>query len=244
MYIILDGDKVTVYLDIVFFENLFMNFCIIYCSSVFNNKKRSIYKMLMASIIGALYYVAILLPQTYFLTYTVFKVVLSIVMVLIAFKYTDIYSFMQDLLIFLIVSSIFGGVMYGLYYFIFNKLTIAYYPINLIIFGTLSIVVLLKLAIYRIKCNIEYKKIIYGVEISLNAKTKKIKGFLDTGNCLKDPITNIPILLVNYDAVKELLPDDIKNICKNNLNDLSILSKESERRVRLYRIFRLEIKMD
>lgn len=73
----------------------------------------------------------------------------------------------------------------------------------------------------------------YSVQIDLNGKVKKLKGFLDTGNCLKDPITNTPILLVNYTAIKELLPQDICKVCENNLNNLSDISKENERRVRV-----------
>ena len=227
------GDYMTIYLDIVFLENLFMNFCIIYASSLFSNKKKSIYRMIIAGIIGSLYYVAILIPQTYFLTYTIFKVLLSIIMVLVAFKYTDLYSFVQDLVIFLITSCMFGGVMYGLYYYIFNKLTIPYYPVKLIIFGAGFVIILLKVCIHRIRCNMAYRKIMYSVEISLNGRTKKIKGFLDTGNSLKDPITSNPILLVNFEVVKNILPKDVVTVCQNNLYSLTSLSKESERRVRL-----------
>lgn len=217
----------TVYLDIVFFENLFMNFCIIYCASILSNKKSSIYKMFVGATLGALYYIAILLPQAEFLTYTIFKIFLSIIIVAISFKYVDIYSFVHDLLVFLVVSFVFGGIMYGMYFFVFNKLTIPYYPVKLIIFGAITAIILLKLTIYRIRCNMEYRKITYMVELSLNGKTKKIKGFLDTGNCLKDPITNVPILLVNYYGIKDILPEDINCACKNNLNSLTNLTKES-----------------
>lgn len=223
----------TVYLDVVFFENVFMNFCILYSTSIFNNKKNSLYRMAVGAIIGALYYVAILLPQTYFLSYSICKIILSLLIIAISFKYTDIYSFIHDLVVFLIVSCIFGGVMYGIYFYIFNKLTIPYYPIKLLMFGTITIVVLLRISIHRIRCNLDYRRITYSIQIMLDGKVKIIRGFLDTGNSLKDPITNKPVLLVNYNSIKELLPNEICNVCKNNLNSLSNLSKENESRVRL-----------
>ncbi len=223
----------TVYLDIVFFENLFMNFCILYCASIFSNKKNSLYRIFIGATLGALYYIAILLPQTYFLSYSICKIILSILIVLISFKFTDIYSFVHDLLKFILISFVFGGVMYGLYYFVFNKLTIPYYPIKLIFFGAITMVILLKISIYKIRCNLEYRKITYSVEISLNKKVKIIKGFLDTGNSLKDPITSKPILLVNYNTIKEILPSEICRVCESNLNNLGNLSKETERRVRI-----------
>ena len=58
---------------------------------------------------------------------------------------------------------------------------------------------------------------IYEVEIFYKEKSSNIKVILDTGNLLTDPITNIPVLIVEFEKLKTIIPENILNdIVRNN----------------------------
>jgi stage II sporulation protein GA (sporulation sigma-E factor processing peptidase) len=47
------------------------------------------------------------------------------------------------------------------------------------------------------------------VEIAMEGKTVTMKGLMDTGNFLKDPLTGKPVMIISAAAAKQLLPSDI-----------------------------------
>ena len=46
-------------------------------------------------------------------------------------------------------------------------------------------------------------------EVYLGKKRGCLKGYLDTGNCLRDPFSGVPVMVVEYGAIKHLLPGDV-----------------------------------
>lgn len=64
------------------------------------------------------------------------------------------------------------------------------------------------------------------LEISFGEKNKKLAAFLDTGNMLKEPFSGLPVAVVAYPAVKELLPQEICHVLSNNGHmDWALLEK-------------------
>ena len=87
----------------------------------------------------------------------------------------------------------------------------------------------------------EILNFIYDVDIVFGEKKKRIKAFLDTGNELREPVTNLPVMIVEKDILSDInikskevfyipfkvvngsggllkgfKPADV-NICKNNI---------------------------
>jgi stage II sporulation protein GA (sporulation sigma-E factor processing peptidase) len=58
-----------------------------------------------------------------------------------------------------------------------------------------SYVIIHRLVIY-IKDRREITKLIYDVDIIFDNKVKRVKAFLDTGNELREPATNLPVMIV------------------------------------------------
>ena len=52
-----------------------------------------------------------------------------------------------------------------------------------------------------------------------------LDALVDTGNSLKDPITNAPVMITEYETIKLLLPDEVQNIferrSENNLDAIA-----------------------
>ena len=53
------------------------------------------------------------------------------------------------------------------------------------------------------------------LEIKINNKIVKAKAMIDTGNYLKEPITNIPVIVIEHTLLYECIPKQILNNLDN-----------------------------
>ena len=67
------------------------------------------------------------------------------------------------------------------------------------------------ITINNVKSKISKNNIIYNVEIFIGSKKTKIKALLDTGNMLKDPITNRSVIVVTKRSLQSILSREILN---------------------------------
>jgi stage II sporulation protein GA (sporulation sigma-E factor processing peptidase) len=75
------------------------------------------------------------------------------------------------------------------------------------------------------KKNLE-SDIIHVIQININNIKKDVKAILDTGNTLHDPLSNYPVVIVEYNALKDLLPEGVKNLFdRGNINDIFEIPK-------------------
>ena len=54
------------------------------------------------------------------------------------------------------------------------------------------------------------------IDISLNNKNIETIAMIDTGNLLKEPITNTPVIVVEHTLLYDVIPKEILN----NLNEI------------------------
>ena len=65
------------------------------------------------------------------------------------------------------------------------------------------------------------------IEISINEKKVNTKAMIDTGNLLKEPITNIPVVVMEHSLFYGIIPNEILNNIEDILGgDLSKIPKE------------------
>lgn len=189
-----NGDnKMTIYIDLLFILNFIYDFLLLMTVSVTLKRNVSIKRLLLSSLLGGISTFIILLPiNKYILLFL--KILISLIMVIVAYKYKDIKYFINNLVYLYMCSVILAGFLY------FLKLE----------FNNLSYVLILLIApiiLYLyIKEQNNLKKIInYYKRITITFKNNQVielNGFLDTGNKLKDPITNKYIILINKKRLK------------------------------------------
>ena len=101
----------TIYLDIIFVENILMNYIILFATLVIlkvKNKWQQI-RLLLSGIIGSVYAIIVYLDILPIYSGIIAKAILSIVMVYVAFNPQSIKQLFKQLLIFYLTSFIFGG---------------------------------------------------------------------------------------------------------------------------------------
>ena len=149
-------------------------------------------------------------------TGVIIKILLSIAMIYIAFNPDNAKRFLKQLVIFYLATFTFGGVAFALLYFVRpgelltqNGIYIGTYPIKIALLGGIVGFVIITIAFNLIKWKISKKDMFCKISIYINDKRKNMVAMLDTGNLLKEPITGMPVIVVENTELTEILPDEI-----------------------------------
>lgn len=192
----------TVYIDVIFIENVIMNLSIILSEAIILKLTTGFFRKFLASSIGALLYIFQMFFQITYL-----RLITSILVVLIAFKPDKIRVFFKELIVFYFITFLFGGISFALMNLkndgvlkIAGGVLVGNF--NLIfVFSSAFIGFSILYFILREKHKHVFKKIIIGVD---NFKFE-VNVFLDTGNLLREPYTDKPVIIVEKRAVNELI---------------------------------------
>jgi stage II sporulation protein GA (sporulation sigma-E factor processing peptidase) len=230
----------TLYVDIVFLENVFMNSIILLATGVILKDKTRIIRNLISSSIGAVYAIIIYTSHIEIYSNIFLKIMLSLVIVYIAFKPQNTKSLLKHLIIFYLTSFTFGGVAFALLYFVRpqdillqNGVLIGTYPIKMILIGGIVGFVIITISFKNIKGKLKREDIYCNVKLNVEEKTKIITALIDTGNFLKDPITKIPVIVAERESLKGLFPDEILLNTSKIINGGSIDLGEYASKVRV-----------
>ena len=205
-----------IYLDIVLIENIIMNYIILCATGMIMKLEIKQIRIFLASLIGGIYAVISFMSILEAYSSVILKIALSVSMVYLSFYPKNIKLLFKQILIFYLTSFTFGGVAFSLLYFIRpqdifikNGLFLGTYPIKIAFLGGIVGFVILNISFKIIKGKISKKDMFCEIEICINNKKKTVKGMIDTGNLLKEPITKAPVIVVESNSLKELLPQDI-----------------------------------
>lgn len=226
----------TVYLDIIFLENILMNYIIIFATGAVIKTECRKLRIFIASLVGAVYTVVMYLNIIPIYSNFIMKVILSIAIVYIAFKPISSKKLIKDLIIFYLVSFVFGGCVFALMYFlkpqmveIRNGVFVGSYPIKVALVGALIAFIVIQISFKLVKTKLSKKDMIYNVELYINKKSTKVKALLDTGNLLKDPITGFPVIVIEHKSLYSLIPEKVlDNLEKILGGDIDDLTKDEE----------------
>lgn len=212
-----------IYVDIILLENLFMNYIIIFATGIIIKAQIKIFRTLLSSTIGSIYAVLSYMSILEICSNILLKIILSVAMVYIAFKPLNIKLFFKDLMIFYLTSFTFGGVAFALLYFISpqnilmeNGVLVGTYPIKMVLAGGIVGFIIITTAFRNIKGRLTKKDMFCNIKININSKNIYTKAIIDTGNFLKDPITKIPVVVVE----KSILVGTVSEKILNNLSNI------------------------
>ena len=85
------------------------------------------------------------------------------------------------------------------------------YPIKIAILGGVLGFIIIYLSFKLIKNGITKRNMLCEIEIIFEDKVQKIEAMIDTGNLLKDPITNTPVVVVEKESLENIIPNQILN---------------------------------
>ncbi len=217
-----------IYPDIIFLENLVINYLILQVTAKFARRNASNLRIFTGALIGAIYVVALLLLPDSSVYYTIeAKILLSLVIVAVTFSPGKISSFIKVLAVFYLSTFVFAGAAFAFIYFNpaggFVKNGVIYMfrdsKWTTLVLSLLTAVIVVRVFWEVIQFKFGKEKLIFPVLITFDKNSIRLSALVDTGNSLKDPLTNMPVVVVEFAAIKNILPEEIKKIFDHNKED-------------------------
>lgn len=212
----------TIYIDVILIENLIMNFIILYATGLVLKRKIKKVRLILASLLGAIYSLLTCISSFEIYTNIILKLILSILMVYIAFNAPNVKQIGKDLLLFYLVSFVFGGAAFAFIYIIKpqdilmkNGLFLGTYPLKTVVLGAIIAFIIVIAAFKIVKSRFSTKDMYCRIKIRLNEKEIETNAMIDSGNLLKEPISNTPVIIVEHTLLYDCMPKEILNNLEN-----------------------------
>ena len=223
--------KQTIYIDVLIGLNLFINYFIIMAVAKFMNLHINRYRFILASCLGAVYSLYILVPPIPTLLSIFIKLIMSLSIVVAAFKINNIKMAIKTFACFYLINFLFCGVIFAIWHFIAPKGTlvnngIVYFNISptiFLIFTVLSYLIIKLISLFVKRP--ESPKLFSYVEVELNNRKTIIRAKIDTGNSLREPFSHLPVMIVEKNDIEDILSESLKSFIDSQ-NQPLIYSKD------------------
>ena len=213
----------TIYVDQMFLENFIMNYIILYATSKFSGTDSKWYRLTIGSAIGAIYVIASYVFGFYNIQPISVKILLSLVIIMSSFNIKNIKELLKILVFFFGITLFIGGASFGLAFFmnvsIINEGGILYveeFPILMLAIGIIVTIIIIKWLCIFLKRKVNSEDLLYNIEIRLFEKTISTTVFLDTGHNVKERFTGYPVIILEKNILKELIPEEIMKKIEEN----------------------------
>lgn len=210
------GEDMTIYLDVIFLENIVINYIMLYVTGIISKAQIKQKRLFLGALIGAIYSIIYYLFRLKIYSSFIIKIILSILIIYVAFNSNSFKDLLKKVLLFYLTSFVFGGSAIAIIYMvnsqnitIQNGVLVGSYTLRTILIGIVVAYFTIILAFKIIK--ISKKDLICEIEVTLNNKEIKTKALIDTGNLLKEPITNLPVIVMEHTLLYDILPKEILN---------------------------------
>ena len=208
----------TIYIDVILIENLLMNYIILFATAVVLKLKVKHVRLILASLVGAIYTIISYVSGLRIYSNFLLKLILSIIIIYIAFNPQNLKKTLKFTLIFYLTSFVFGGAAFALIYVVKpqellknNGLVLSSNSLKIIFISAIIAFIVIIIGFKVVKNKISAKDMYCDIEIKLNNKKIETKAMIDTGNLLKEPITNTPVVVVEHTLLYECIPKEILN---------------------------------
>ncbi len=202
----------VIYADVLFILNVYITYALLMLTALFSGLSPKRLRLLLAGVLGGVSSFLILIPDISTALLGALRVVLCLVFCIVAFKYNGIKQSVRQSLIFLCVNFLFAGIMLAIWYFV--SPSAVYYNSGVVYFDidTLSLIIITAVCYFLIKAFGFFtslrapKNTLYDVTLRVMGDELQLRGFLDTGNNLKDPFTSSEVIVVTRSAVEKYFP--------------------------------------
>lgn len=210
-----------IYIDVLFAVNFLVNYLLLRVSCIFSGLKVYKYRIISGSIIGACYAVLVFFPDFTLIHSTVYKLLISMLIIAVSSPFFSVRSYLKTLLVFYAVSFAFGGCVLGIFYFsnVGTKLGavysngILYFNLPWTILALSGVVFYTSVKLFTIitKRNMQGKNLKKKILLYFKENFVEVTALMDTGNSLVDPISLSPVIIVEYKLLKNLFSKDIRD---------------------------------
>ena len=203
----------VVYLDVLFLLNLVVDYLLLLACARITGETFSRLRLGGGATLGAVYAAVIFLPGFSWFSHPACKLCAGVAMVLVSFGASR--RLLRLTLVFFAVSVALGGVILAIQLLGSGGLTLENgvlytgFDLRLLLVTVILTYVALSLIFRRAARHGGVQRDLCKAEIYLDGQCISIVVLLDTGNTLTDPVRNQPVMVVEGDLLRHILPETI-----------------------------------
>ena len=105
-----------VYAEQLLFENLIINYIILYATKIFTKSNTSHIRLLLAAVIGSIYTLIVFFPSMILMLKFITKIIVALILIQVAFKPRNLNIFIKTIATFHLIAFAFAGISLALLY--------------------------------------------------------------------------------------------------------------------------------
>lgn len=223
------GDLMCVYVDILIILNTLVNYFILLAVDKvlrLHSKRR---RILLGGAVGGLSSLLLFL-ENLGIVMTLLKILTAIFMTVVTFGIKPIRRLLKSIFLLFAITFLFGGLLFAIYIFLDKDILIysngiVYFDIDLtflIICTVISYVVITIISKIMDKKAPKSKE--YYVTVENAGKTISCTALMDTGNNLREPFSDYPVIMLDKELFNKLFTEDkIRLIPMSTVNGESVI---------------------
>ncbi|HOB12172.1 MAG TPA: sigma-E processing peptidase SpoIIGA [Syntrophomonadaceae bacterium] len=219
------GSKV--YADITFLVNFIMDFLILWVTVRLTGVPVSYMRIAIAAGLGGIYAVGYLLPELSLGYSLPLKVLFSVLLVIMAVLPRTWKDLAKSMLLFYGINFLVAGASIGSSYLVQSSYQLDYS------FWWLMAGISCALLLGIFGKNWLTERVLpqllkFPVQLTFDRNRCSGQGFVDTGNGLRDPLTNRPVIIAEYQLLRDCLPADFKSALEDSCTQEEMLDRLSQ----------------
>ncbi len=224
----------TVYADLLFLLNFFLDFFLLWASGRFLRRRTRYVRLLLGAVLGALYGVGLVLPELAFFYSFAMKIVFSLLMLAVAYPFSSPADFLRLTVVFYLIGFAMAGAAMG------GSSLLAGAGIHLdtrelvggasLLFALFTAILLAKKGLNKWKAAHYKEDFQIRLEIAVEGHSCILPALIDTGNNLADPLSGRPVIVCEYRLLLKLLPLGVRRAVERyGLQDPAKIISETAR---------------
>lgn len=214
--------EIEVYAEQVLLDNFLADFALLWCTKRLLHSNAPVWRMLLAAVLGA--FTALLAPLLSAGAFF-YQTAVLLVICFIAYWQANAKSFFRHTLYFLILSFIAAGLAIIISVFAsgLSPSPISFYTSGTVARSVIVCIFCMLAAGYKLPALISKLNIEKNMQVTVNITTakgsKSINALVDTGHNLTEPLTGLPVIILNHADIANLLDPDLALALKGEMNN-------------------------
>lgn len=193
-----------------------MDFTLLYCAKLICRNRASVWRVVIASVLGACFAVAFPLFGLKGVWAVVVKILSGLIICLLAGKFKGFKAYLKLTAVFLAFTFVLGGALIGIFaltgweYAAGEGFAISSVPIGIPMFGALILIIFARKLALRLK---KTDKATVNCKIYSDGKSVELSGFYDSGNKVYhsgQPVSVIPLISAMKIIDQSRIKDEVK----------------------------------
>ncbi len=218
----------AIYLDVIWFLNFCIDLLLLLLTAIVLKRNFVRWRLLLGALVASSSIFLVMTTLSPLFYHPMFKIVFSACIVVTAFGFKKFSYFIQNILTFYFVSFICGGGLVAVHFMFNNEMVILNgvvttkstglgSPISwlLVILGFPAIWFFTRKRIEHMEVRkVKYEDIVQ-VDLYLVDRHIQLKGLIDSGNQLQDPLTKKPVMVIDMNDLQNTFPKSIVQQAKH-----------------------------